>query len=270
MSRRRFTILCEGSAMGATLDGQLEGAKAALLIVSGGNEIRSGTWEGQAWLAEELARADFPVLRFDRRGVGDSEGANATYRGSGPDIGAALGWLRAQGPQARIVALGNCDAASALMLGAGCGADGLILSNPWTIEGEDELASAEARADAQVSSLRAHYRARLANPAALLRLLSGKVSLGSLISSLIALAKPRAAPATPETLATRMAAGLARFAGPVSILIAGKDRTALAFVAAWDGKDQRLSRCDGASHSFVEAEARVWLLKQVIKVLDAN
>ncbi|WP_068093415.1 hydrolase 1, exosortase A system-associated [Novosphingobium rosa] len=267
MSRRRFTIPCEGSAMGATLDGRLEGAKAALLIVSGGNEIRSGTWEGQAWLAAEVARAGFPVLRFDRRGVGDSEGANLTYRGSGPDIAAALGWLRAQAPQARIVALGNCDAASALMLGDGCGADGVILSNPWTFEGEEEGASAEAQADAKVSSLRAHYRARLANPAALLRLLTGKVSLRGLVGSLLALAKPRAASA-PDNLAARMMAGLGRFSGPVSILIAGQDRTAQAFVAGWHAKDQRLARCEGASHSFVEADARLWLLQQVIKSLD--
>ncbi|WP_206241099.1 hydrolase 1, exosortase A system-associated [Novosphingobium terrae] len=269
MSRQRFTIPCEGSAMGATLDGQLEGAKAALLIVSGGNEIRSGTWEGQAWLAAEVALAGFPVLRFDRRGVGDSEGANLSYRGAGPDIAEALGWLRAQAPQARIVALGNCDAASALMLGDGCGADGLILSNPWTFEGEDEGASAEAQADAKVSSLRAHYRARLANPAALLRLLTGKVSLRSLVGSLVALAKPRAAPA-PDNLAARMAAGLARFSGPVSILIAGQDRTALAFASAWDGKDQRITRCDGASHSFVEAHARDWWRAQVLRILETT
>jgi len=264
MIRRHLTIRCEGSAMGATLDGAMEGAKAALLIVSGGNEIRSGAWEGQAWLAAEVAAKGIPVLRFDRRGVGDSEGTNATYRGSGPDITAALNWLRTQAPQARITALGNCDAASALMLGAGCGADALILSNPWTIEGEDEGASAEARADAQVSSLRAHYRARLANPAALLRLLSGKVSLRSLFDSLMALARPRA-PVAPDGLVQRMTAGLARFSGPVAILIAGRDRTAQTFLGCWDGKDARITRCESATHSFVEADAREWLVGQVLK-----
>lgn len=263
MTRHHFTIPCEGAAMAATLDGQTLGAAAALLIVSGGNEIRSGAWGGQAWLAGRIAAAGYPVLRFDRRGVGESEGANATYRGSGPDLAAAVGWLRTAAPGARIVAMGNCDAASALMLHAGAGADGLILCNPWTIEGEDESASEEARAGAQVSSLRAHYRARLANPKALLRLLTGKVSLKALAGSVIAMARRR--PTTPDALAGRMALGLARFAGPVTILIGEKDRTARMFLDSWDETDGRIRRCAGAGHSFVED--REWLVAEVLKGL---
>jgi hypothetical protein len=60
-----------------------------------------------------------------------------------------------------------------------------------------------------------------------------------------------------------MASGLARFSGPVSILIAGRDRTAQTFLGCWDGKDERIARCEGATHSFVEAEARAWLVGQV-------
>ena len=263
MTRRHLTIPCEGDAMAATLDGVCQGAQAALLIVSGGNEIRSGAWGGQAWLAARVALAGYPVLRFDRRGVGDSEGGNATYRGAGPDIAAAVAWLRAQAPGARILAMGNCDAASALMLNTGAGADGLILCNPWTIEGEDEDASQEARAGAQVASLRAHYRARLANPRALLGLLSGKVSLKGLASSVIAMARRK--PAVRHALADRMAAGLARFAGPVAILIGGRDRTARVFLEGWDLGDMRIRRCEAAGHSFVEE--REWLVEQVLQGL---
>lgn len=261
MTRRHLSITCEGSAMAATLDGAV--GSTALLIVSGGNEIRSGAWGGQAWLAGRVADAGHAVLRFDRRGVGDSEGTNATYRGSGPDIAAAVAWLRDAAPGARIVAMGNCDAASALMLNAGAGADALILCNPWTIEGEDEDASQEACAGAQVASLRAHYRARLANPAALLRLLSGKVSLKGLLGSVIAMARPRAK--VPRGLADRMAVGLAGFAGPVAILIGGKDRTARMFLESWDAGDARIRQCERAGHSFVEH--REWLVEQVLEGL---
>lgn len=255
MIRRHLTFACEGSLLAATLD---EGpATTGLLIVSGGNELRSGAWNGQAQFAAQIAAEGFPVLRFDRRGVGDSEGANAEFRSSAPDIAAAVAAFRAECPQlTRLVALGNCDAASALMLAQGAGCDALILSNPWTIEDE----SAEAPPEA----VRGHYKQRLADPAAIKRLLTGQVSLGKLIASVLGMLRP--AP-PPTGLAVDMAAGIAGFAGQVSLLLAGRDRTAQAFSAAWKKGDPRIRTCESASHSFVEAEARVWLRNQVLEVL---
>src|SRR3546814_6776173 len=61
-----------------------------LLIVAGGNELRSGAHRGMAKLAARLARDGFPVFRFDRRGVGDSEGENGGFLSSGPDIAEAV------------------------------------------------------------------------------------------------------------------------------------------------------------------------------------
>jgi hypothetical protein len=64
-----------------------------------------------------------------------------------------------------------------------------------------------------------------------------------------------------------MAAGLANFAGPVTILIAGRDRTAQAFLDHWDKTDPRLRRCAEASHSFVEPQGRIWLQEQILAAL---
>src|SRR5690606_13009104 len=97
------------------------------------------------------------------------------------------------------------------------------------------------------------------SPAALKRLLTGQVSPRKLIASLIAALRP--AP-PPTSLAQDMAAGLADFAGPVTILVAERDRTGQAFLAAWDGKDQRIRRCPQGSHSYVEPEAFAWLEAQ--------
>src|SRR5699024_10430262 len=137
MTRRHISFACEGSTLAGTLD---EGSSTAgLLIVSGGREVRSGAWNGQARLAARLAEAGHPTFRFDRRGVGDSEGPNGGFRTSGPDMAAALTAFRAECPHlTRVVAFGNCDAASALMIAGGAGCDALILSNPWTIEGTGE------------------------------------------------------------------------------------------------------------------------------------
>jgi len=260
MTRRHVTFECEG----ATLVGSLDDAAGAtgLLLVSGGNEVRSGAWAGQAQFAARIADAGFPVLRFDRRGIGDSEGDNREFRSNGPDIAAALACLRRECPQlTRVVALGNCDAASALMLAGGAGCDALVLSNPWTIEQSEE---GEEPAPPPPEAVRAHYRQRLADPAALKRLLSGKVSPLKLLASLRdALRKPQG----PSTLAQDMAAGLASFKGPVVFLLAARDRTAQVFEASWNRKDKRLRRCEGATHSYVEPHAQEWLAAQVLEVL---
>jgi len=258
MSRRHVAFECEGSALVGTLD-EAAGT-TGLLIISGGNEIRAGAWNGQALLAARIAAAGHSVFRFDRRGVGDSGGGNGGFRLSAADIAAALAAFRAAAAQTnRVVAFGNCDAASALMLAGGEGCDGLVLSNPWTIEGNGEAPPPPA-------ALRGHYLARLRDPAALLRLFKGRVGLGKLLGSLRDAA--RSAP-PPGSLAQDMAAGLARFSGPVAIVIAERDRTGQAFLAAWNKADPRVARCADATHSYVESHAREWLEARLLEALAA-
>ena len=264
MTRRHTLFPCEGNWLAGTID-EAPGS-TGLLIVSGGNELRAGAWSGQALIAARLAAAGHPVFRFDRRGVGDSEGGNGGYRSSSSDIAAALAAFRDEAPQlTRVVGWGNCDAASALMLAGGAGCDALVLSNPWTYD--------EAEADAEPAPpppemLRDHYRRRLRDPAAIKRLLTGKVSLKSLFSSL------RSASATPEPkaelsgLARKMDEGLTGFVGAVRFLVAERDRTGQAFKAAWHDDDPRIAICPGASHSFVEPDARAWLEVELLSALQ--
>lgn len=256
--RRHLTFSCEGSTLIASLD-EADSA-IGLLIVSGGNEVRAGAWNGQARFAAQIAAAGFPVFRFDRRGVGDSEGGNGGFRTSAPDLAAALAAFRAACPGiTRIVGLGNCDGASALMLAKGVGLDALILSNPWTIENED--------APAPPAAIRDHYRRRLADPAALLRVLSGKVSPRQLVASLRD-ALRRSAP--PNSLAQDMVAGIAGFSGEIAFLIAERDRTGQVFAATWTSREKRIRRCPNATHSYVEPHAHDWLVDQVTDILHGQ
>lgn len=245
----------------AELVGTLDDADGStgLLIVTGGNEVRAGAWNGQALLAARIARAGFPVFRFDRRGVGESSGENAGFRNSGDDIAAAVAAFRREAPQVeRIVGFGNCDGASALMLGGGAGLNGLVLANPWTIEHAGEAPPPAA--------LRAHYWRRLKDPAALARLLGGRVSPRALWHSLRG-AAARAEPAAAG-LAGELRAGLAAFRGPVSIVLAGRDRTAQVFRARWDRSDPRVTQCDEADHSFTGGAAQDWLADQIVAALS--
>lgn len=268
MNRRHLTFACAGETLVGTLDAA-DGA-SGLLIVSGGNELRSGPFGSHADLADKIATAGFPVLRFDRRGVGDSAGENRTFADSAADIAAALEAFRAQLPKVgRIVAFGNCDAASALMLAGGAGFDALVLANPWTFESEPEAERKPADPEPQMppAAIRAHYLRRLIDLSAWKRLLTGQVRVGELAGSLAAAVK---SDPPPSPLAQRMAEGLAGYAGAATILAAGNDRTAQAFLANWDKTDARLRRCPGAGHSFAEPQARIWLQGQILAALRGS
>ena len=253
--RQVVEFACEGDALFATLDAAA--GEIGLLIVSGGNEIRAGAWGGQAQLAARVAASGHPVLRYDRCGVGDSAGTNRGFRESRDGIAAALAAFRAAAPGVRrVVAFGNCDAASALMLfGGDLAIDALVLANPWTVEGEDSTVQAPA-------ALRQRYAAKLTDPAEWKRLLGGAIDLRKLAKGL----RQAVAPAPRSALAEQMRDGLARFAGPVAILLAERDRTAQLFAAAW-GEDQRVTRLASASHSFADAAARQWLAERILEAL---
>lgn len=262
MSRLQFQFGCGSLKLGGTLD--TAPGITGLLLVSGGNEIRSGAFSGQSQLAAGIAGAGFPVLRFDRRGIGDSDGENRGFRSSGGDIRAALEAFRAMAPQMeRVFAFGNCDAASALMLAGGTGFDGLILSNPWTIEDTGEPESSDEPQHAP-GAIRARYAEKLKNPREIVRLLRGGVDLGKLVRGIKS--SLRSAPA-PSNLEQDMRTGLEQFDGKVKILLAASDRTAQLFENAWDTDDDRVQRCEGAGHAYVDPEHRDWLKSQILAAL---
>ena len=265
MTRQHLTFLCGGDRLAATLD---EGEKTSgLLLVTGGNEIRSGAFSGQAALAASLAEQGFPVFRFDRRGVGDSEGVNRGFRDEEADIRAALAAFREAAPHvSRIVGFGNCDAASALMLAGGAGCDALVLSNPWTIEDAGDADDSEDMdTTPPASAIRARYIAKLKNPREIARLLSGRVDYRKLLRGIARAVGPKAA---PSTLTGYLRAGLSGFSGPVRILLAEADRTAQVFVENWDTSDARIVRCPNAGHAYVEPHAREWLQARLLEALS--
>lgn len=256
MSRRQLTFPCENALLCATLD---EGtSQTGLLMVSGGNETRAGAFSGMAQLAARIAERGHPVIRFDRRGVGDSTGENRGYRESGYDMQAAIARLLIENPQLkRVVGFGNCDAASALMLFRGAGCHSLVLANPWTFEDE-------ATPTHSATELRSRYAGKLRNPGEVLRLLTGKVSLRKLAGGL----KQILFPAKPKgPLVDQMQAGLISFKGPVRFLIADRDRTGLAFQEAWQDTGHPIHVCPDATHGFAEPHARQFLFDQLVSAL---
>lgn len=283
--RRWLSFEVEGVACAATLD-EAAGA-TGLLIVSGGNELRCGSHRGMARLAAVVAEAGHPVLRFDRRGIGDSEGENGGFESSFEDIAAAIALFRRECPQlTKIVGFGNCDAASALLLHHRVGGvDAMVLGNPWTIEAEaaverswpstdhENHANSDSYQNASLppaAAIRARYWAKLKDPREWLRLLRGGVDLGKLAKGLSAAGK---AP-PPSGLAARLAAAGAACDVPMTVLIATRDGTAQAFMAEWKAPafktmraKARIDSFDTGSHSFADAASRDWLEARVLEAL---
>jgi exosortase A-associated hydrolase 1 len=264
--RRDLTFGCDGAELAATLD---TGNRATgLLIVSGGNEIRIGAHRGMAELAAAVAAEGYPVFRFDRSGVGDSTGTNGGYASSGPDIAAAAAAFRRECPTvSRVVAFGNCDAATALVVHRGDGAiDALVLANPWVIAPVDEMPPAAA--------IKSRYARRLRDPAAWAALLTGRIDLRALGRGLGRLAQPKRE--TP--IADLFAGALTASAIPTAILLASGDGTAAAFADAWQGEAFAAARAhptfhvttfDSASHSFSSAADFAMLRVTILGAMKA-
>ena len=72
---------------------------------------------------------------------------------------------------------------------------------------------------------------------------------------------------SPSSLASEMREGVAGFLGPVSILLAERDRTAQVFAERWDEADTRIRRCEGADHSYSSEAAQEWLRVQLLAAL---
>lgn len=256
--RELIAFACEGETLLGTLD-QANG-KTGLLIVSGGNEIRAGAHRGMAWLAQALAARNVPVFRFDRRGIGDSTGKNGGYATSGPDIAAATAAFRKHAPHVRrLIALGTCDGATALVLhGTKVDVDGLILGNPWIIQVRDDLPPA--------SAIEARYKQRLKDPAQWMRLLRGNISIAKLLRGLWRIVYSR----IQESDTQREV--FARLRGNETIILAQRDATALTFASEAQRHNWPVTirQIDTASHSFARAGDREALLEAITAALAST
>ncbi|RYY32710.1 MAG: hydrolase 1, exosortase A system-associated, partial [Sphingomonadales bacterium] len=210
-----------------------------------------------------VAEAGYPVLRFDRRGIGDSTGTNQGFESTAEDIAAAASAFRSAGVT-RIVAYGNCDAATALaFFHAQAKVDALLLANPWSIESTDDLPPAAA--------IRSHYAQRLKDPKEWLRLIRGGVNIAKVIKGLSKASKKQSQ--APQSLAARLGAALAS-GPPTTILLANGDNTAIAFADAFKGAAFEAARArvqletlDSDSHSFASIEDKNWLFERVLAAL---
>jgi exosortase A-associated hydrolase 1 len=200
-------------------------ASLGVVVVVGGPQYRVGSHRQFVLLARSLASAGYPVLRFDCRGMGDSDGEFPGFENISADVEAAISALVHNVPQVRSVVLwGLCDAASAALIYAHGDARvaGLVLLNPW-VRSQATLARAY---------LRRYYVARFLSGDFWRKTLSGRLApqrvLADLLTNLRAGTRRADADDRPDFI-SRMREGLRAFSGPILIFLSGNDITAAEF-----------------------------------------
>jgi len=238
-------------------------ATRGVLIIVGGPQYRVGSHRQFALLARHLAAHGIAALRFDYRGMGDSEGEERDFEQVADDIRAALDAFTAAVPSlADIVLWGLCDGASAAAMYAPHDArvHGLVLLNPW-VRTDDGVARTQ---------LKHHYRDRLRAPDFWRKVARGQFDYAGSFKSMVGLVRaalaPRPAAAdAPAPLPERMRQGLHAFGGRTLLVIGGADLTGREFcdvagsAPAWkrllDTPRVAWRRIEDADHTF---SRRAW------------
>ncbi|GAB4576999.1 MAG: hydrolase 1, exosortase A system-associated [Rhodothalassiaceae bacterium] len=220
---------CEGSRLVAILHRPAKPARSAVLIIVGGPQYRVGGHRLFVRLARHLAREGHAVLRFDYRGMGDSDGGYPGFEHLAPDIRTAIDALFAAEPGIETLGLwGLCNAASASAFYAPMDrrVTRIMMLNPWV---RDEEAYDEVL-------LRHYYTRRLFEAEFWRNLFTGRVRLfdfPALVLRLIRrrLGRGRNASAQDQAspLARKLMRSLARFDGEVGLILSGNDLTAREF-----------------------------------------
>lgn len=272
MNEQVVTMRAGGDALLGVLHLPQEPCDVAVVVVVGGPQYRVGSHRQFLRLARTLAARGHAVLRFDVRGMGDSEGAPRGFEALRDDIGEAIDTVVQQSGARRVVLWGLCDGASASLLYCHDVRDarlaGLCLVNPWV-----RTDATQAR-----TQVRHYYRQRLAQPAFWRKLLSGRVALSAVTGLWRSLARSWSPPVEAPAYTTRMARAWMAFEGELLLLLSGDDYTAREFLEctasdpAWAGTlaRPRLARhtCDRADHTCSDPAAHRWLEQHTLDWLE--
>ena len=223
---RPLVFDCEGERLVGILSLPQTAGDVGVVIVAGAPQYRVGAHRQFVTLARRLAAAGIAALRFDYRGSGDATGEPRSFEAIDADIAAAIDALIEQSRVRRVVLLGLCDGASAVVLYWDARRDTRIaavaLFNPW-VRAEESLAAARVQGYYTERIRRAEFWRKLVRGAVDVR--GAAASFAASLRSFVRLHASRGEPA----FRAAMAEGFASFRGPVLIVLSERDLTAREF-----------------------------------------
>ena len=205
-------------------------SRGVVFVVGGGPQYRCGGHRQLTQWARQLCHEGYPVLRFDYRGMGDSQGEFHGFECINDDIHAAINVFIERVPSLKDVVLwGECDAASAILFYAcrDTRVKGIVLLNPWarTSVGEAEIL------------IRFYYIQRLMQASFWKKIIDLRFNALIAIASFIRLLNRsrmtslNGGSLNPANLHHRLLTGLIDFKGPVLVVLSGRDLIAREFEA---------------------------------------
>lgn len=223
--QRALRFRCQGCWLVGILHVPDQPLPRGVLVVTGGPQYRVGSHRQFVLLARHLAGHGVPVMRFDYRGMGDSEGDMRDFESIQDDLEAAIGEFFTTMPAMKeLVLWGLCDGATAAAFHAAGDPriTGLVLANPWV-----RTDQGQAR-----TTLRHYYLQRLRDAGFWRKLAHGGVGLRSAFTSFRQLTVAAREPAAKgHALPDRLHHALQRFRGRILIILSGADLGAREFMA---------------------------------------
>lgn len=255
---------CKGESLLGIIHAGDTQSDVGVLVIVGGPQYRVGSHRQFLLLARALSKQGVNVMRFDVRGMGDSDGADRRFDQIDDDIRAAIECFLAASPHLkRVVLWGLCDGASAALFYAyqDNRVQGLVLLNPWVFTEQG----------AAKTYLKHYYWQRLTSPDFWRKIGSFQFDYAQSLASITQLIKQALGHSHNATqndstlqqvdpnlpLPARMRECFRRSFCPVLLILSGRDLTADEFKGAvnsdveWQAllNDARVNR-----HDFAEAD----------------
>lgn len=268
---------CNGAALYGILSMPAHPRLCGVVIVVGGAQYRAGSHRQFTLLARDMAAHGYPVLRFDYRGMGDSEGEVRSFEQAGDDIRAAVDQLMEVVPDLKKIALwGLCDGATAALFHAqqDSRVSGVVLVNPWA---RTEVGEARAY-------LKHYYHARLTDAGLWKKILGGKFkykAAGQAFLELLSRALRNGSIAASDELGTlpdRILDAFSRFKGRTLVILSENDLIAKEFCDVYSGSPRwrrlihlpqvEIFHLKNANHTFSQRAWREVVASQTRKWLD--